>query len=163
MEFPLYTIRGYSSLGMEGKYLVIQGHKTKYILDEPGLQEQHPLYEDRRVVLLSRAAPYRLYPLTKRIESIEALIKSGDTLFIDKYGKLVRWSKKAFTKVITCKITTTIQTDRGHWRIWVNELEHPFHVVTYNGQPYLQFVRINNIPTLYALLDEKQKNTRIKI
>lgn len=163
MEFPLYAVRGYTSLGMEGKFLVIQGHKTKYILDEPGMQEQYPLYEDRRMLLLKRAAPYRLYPLTQRIESLEALIDSGKTMFIDRYGKLVKWSKKSFSKVITCKIVTTVQTDKGHWRVWINELEHPFYVVSYNGQPYLQFVRINNVPTLYALLEEKRKDTRIKI
>lgn len=165
MDFPLYAIRNYVSLHKEGFYLVIQGYKNRYVLDDLSLVERFPLYEDRRLELLrpGNFKPYKLYPLTQRIESLDALIKSGKTTFIDRLGKIVRWSKKTFTKVLTVKVRTALQNSVGHWRLWVDNLEHPFYVVTYNGEPYLQYVRINNIPTLYALLEDKKKDTRIKI
>lgn len=165
MDFPLYTIRSYVSIYREGDYLIIQGYKNKYVLDDLSLLDKFPLYEDRRLELSKPGnfRPYKLYPLTQRIESLEALIKCGKIVFIDKTGKLVKWSKKSFTKVLTVKVQTALQNSVGHWRLWVDGLEHPFYVMRYNGEPYLQYVRINNIPTLYALLEEKQNNTRIKI
>jgi hypothetical protein len=84
-------------------------------------------------------------------------------MFIDNYGKLVKWSKKKFVPVKTVKIINKHLLPTGRWLLWAEGLDHPFEVAKYQGEPYLQYVYINAIPTLYKLHKEKVKDTRIKI
>ncbi len=163
MEFPLYAIRGYREINIEGRYKIIQTDHFKFVLDDLSLMDTVPLYADRRVELLRRAIPYRMYPLDEIITSLESLVSSKRRVFIDKYGKLVRWNKKQFVPVKTRKIINTHLLDNGRWLLWADGLDHPFEVPVYSGETFLQFVYINKVPTLYKLHKEKVKDTRIKI
>ena len=163
INFPLYALRSYVAKTVEGKYIVIQGMKRKYVLDYvPGVSE-FELYADRRLELLRDLnKPYELYAINIIVENIAQIYKSGYKDFLDKYGVQKSWKPKAFTKVTTHLIRTVWQDDCGIYHIVAAGCHTVFKLRTFAGERYIRVARLNGVEIFYDVTDER-KDTRIKL
>ncbi len=164
INFPLYVMRDYALKFEQGDYVIIQGRKTRYVLDYVKNKSKYELYADRRLELLrDKNRPYDLYPINIIVESVYQMYVCGKKVFLDKFGKQVVWTPKKFYKVVCHKIRTVWQDDCGHYHIVSDGCNTVFKLREYNGEKYIQTVALGKIDIFYGLAETKRKDTRIKI
>ena len=162
MNFPLYEMRHFYRIFDEGEYKLVQTNKNVYILDLVD-NGTIPELSDRRLEILIRGADKPLYPLKNRIETYSALMKSKKRVFIDKYGKIVRWTPEKFYPVKTVLIEEKWQTSDGSWRIKPKGYSNNFKVSDGNFK-YVRVVEYSPLRCfIYELTDTKLPNTRMKL
>lgn len=160
IKFPLYGMRSYIDITIEGSYKVIQTHKTKYILDI--IDTNLPLYIDRRLELFRRSdLPYRIYPLNIRILSINQMINHKGRLFMDAEGNLQKWKPEKFYSTESHLIKDHWTTTTGATCILVNG--STFLVDDYRYERFARIIIYGNIRLLYKVDKEREPNGRIKI
>ena len=145
---------------MEGQYRVIQTAKTRYILD---IEVPDTSYAERRMILLSDSKkPYKLYPLSQRVESIAQILLAKRKQFIDSTGKLVIWKPTQFYPVVCLPIESRWVTDKGVGVITVKTIGTKFRVSN-NNFKYAQVVQVGKQNILFDLCNEYRKKTRKKL
>lgn len=98
INFPLYKVRKYERIFVEGNYKIIETAKSRYVLDILG--QEHKTYGERRLdILRDQHKTYRIYPLEVRISSISQLLKQQHKTYIDSTGKLIEIKKTKFYDV----------------------------------------------------------------
>lgn len=160
INFPLYEVRHYMSIFEEGKFRVIQTNKNRYVLDY--IDKTNTSYADRRLRLLSDRLPYNIYPLNRRIESINQMMLSKVKKFIDREGILVSWKPTTFYPVVCVPIKSTWITSKGLMGMELKGLPTKF-VVTPSNCKYAQVVQVGRLNILFDLCDEIRPKTRKKI
>ena len=100
-NMPLFQMRIFDSIETVGTTRYIQTYYAKYILDN----EQIPGdYTQRRIYLKSNPGEYKLYPLSKICNSVQEMLNSTQTHFIDNNGKVLHWKKTVFYDVLSLPV-----------------------------------------------------------
>lgn len=154
-KFPLYEIRKYIAITVEGNLRIIQTARNKYVLDV--LDTEEPLYSKRRILLLSMELPYKIYPLTKRFDNLAQLVNSArGKMFINPLGRLVQWDKKVTRKIITRRIVKYWKTDGGYILVASETgLQYFISATEYNLEQYLELLCTNNTEIFLRVLDRE--------
>lgn len=109
-RLPVWAIRPYTRIWVEGDYKIIQTHKTRYVLDVPSLEGN---YWERRLKALDLDLPYKLYPIKKRFEFVEQLLYHSNKMFIDSEGKLITYKPSRSVKIHISKVTHIWEARNG--------------------------------------------------
>jgi hypothetical protein len=159
-NFPLYALRQYKSISVEGEYLVILTHKNKYVLDL--VDKDELLYSDRRIELLRRKLPYPLYPLKVRVTSLSSLVNGKYRVFLDKFGDLKIWKPKKFYKVECVLIENSWVSEEGNLIIKPKGYPNIFKVgMEHSGSKYVQVVKMSErVCLFFNTTDTRVKDTR---
>lgn len=164
LPLPLYPIREYESISVEGKYKVIQTSRTRWVLDCPSLEGN---YLERRMTMLSMTLPYKMYPLYKGYNTISDVLvnRSKSKKYIDIEGKLHSWKPTAFYKTKSYKLTAK----------WIPRtkpvlcfaLEPSCEIYSINipnfVANYARVVELGNRRILFDVTEERMPDTRIKL
>jgi hypothetical protein len=161
VKFPLYELRAYNSIIDEGFFRVIQTQKTRYVLDF--LNSDLSSYAERRVALLRHSLPYKLYPLSRRIENFSNLITSKSRNFIDAEGNLVSWKPKKFREVLCLPIETRFTNNSGNVVVRPKGISESFTISKKVGARYAQVVKVGKRYYLFDMQYERVPTTRKKI
>lgn len=155
---PVYPVRSYFSIGMEGDFKVIQTYKSKWVLDNPSLSGN---YASRRVQMLSMKLPYKLYPLVKRITTLSQLIGSKSKLIIDSEGKLINWVKTTFYRVEVCKVLSISRTSTGKFLCYIQGFEASLLMDSYS--PYVSVINVEGSPVLFDIHETRPEKPRTRV
>lgn len=160
-KFPLYAVRKYVGILVEGNYRVIQTAKSKYILDVLGHKEVE--YSHRRLDLLRVETPYELYPLNRRYSSISQMVEGKDRVFIDSEGKLVRWVPKTFHRVTSGLVILKWTNQIGHTLFKVQGCDTVFTVRESTVGKFARYINVGVLKLLFDTSDTELPNTRVKL
>lgn len=155
---PVYPVRSYFNIGMEGDFKVIQTYKSKWVLDNPTLSGN---YANRRVQMLSMKLPYKLYPLVKRITTLSQLVGSKAKLIIDSEGKLINWVKTTFYRVEVCKVLSISRTTTGKFLCYIQGFEASLLMESYS--PYVSVINVEGSPVLFDIHETRPENPRTRV
>lgn len=165
-EFPLYRMGKFidiytTPLGVKKITTV----KKEYILDDPSLPGD---FAARRLKLRKRYGKDALYHFKERVDLLRQLVKfPGNTAFIDKNGKLIRYVK-----------TSKLYEVRSLPIVSIKEIENIWSVITVKGisqkfligfdikRKYIKYASImftKDGPFLYDLTTEPHEVYRRKI
>lgn len=128
-----------------------------YTLDCPSLPGD---LTERRIALLHRELPFKLYPLNERFTSISQLIHTKRREFLDADGKLIKYKPTRFVKVQCAKVLRVDKTWNGKNRI-MTKLPVPF--VTEDVGNYLMYIQEGKSYYFFGFSDERQASHRKKI
>jgi hypothetical protein len=161
INFPLYVMRAWSLKFTEGKYLVLQTNRARYVLD---YIEKELTYSKRRLQLLADVnKPYNLYPLKLRIETVSQIVASGKKEFIDADGNIIKWKPTTFHPLVCILISSRWVTSSGSMGIEIKGTGSKF-IVTNGHYKYAQVIQIKNGQNiLYDLCDDYREPTKRKI
>lgn len=163
IRFPLYALRSYYSIEIEGDYKVISTFKNRYILDDANPM-YGTTYEQRRLRLLSENTPYKLYPLNIRMETLSHILTLRPRKMIDAVGSVVSLPKDAkFHKVISEFIESKYQTPSGNIVFNVRGCPQPFTVRNFLGARYARYIKIGRLYILFDISEDKLPDTRVKL
>lgn len=162
-QFPVYALRSYYSIEVEGDYKVISTFRNRYILDDA-----HPMlgttYEQRRMRLLGEDTPYSLYPLNVRMETLSHVLMVRPKKMIDAYGTVLSLPKDAkFHKVVSEFIESKYQTPAGNVVFNVRGCPQPFTVRYFNYARYARYIKVGKLYLLFDLSEDKLPDTRVKL
>lgn len=164
-EYPLYVVRQYESVYVEGIFKVITTARSKYILD---LADTYGMdtYLERRLALISMDdLPYKIYPLGIRIDNFADFIHNRKhKKFIDAKGRLVSWdTSRKYFPIEYRQIVSWSRSSDNYYIIRIENSSATFKV----KNPFFKYAAVVQIKPfvfeLYALTDFKDKGTRIKI
>lgn len=153
-------MRAYESVSTEGDYLVITTAFNRYVLDKPSLPGN---YAQRRLFLYTDKdnLPYKLYPLKKQIRFLSQMVASGKSHFIDNTGKLFKWKKSTFFKIIVAKVLTCNQIYNGKFQVYVKNVPHPF--ILQQAANYIAYILVKGSPVIYGVYDEEPETPRLRV
>lgn len=157
IKFPIYALRAYISADWEGEYRIIHTHRNKYVID---LTSDDTEYSARRLELYRRTLPYSIYPMNRRINTLQEVVASKATKFIDAAGELVTWKPTKFYKVICHKVQNRWQTDTGNWVISVDGNKFKVEEGRYS---HAQLIHVGAKRIMFGLSDKMLKATRKKL
>ena len=158
INFPIYVVRDYHGTFEEDGLKIITTARSRYILDFASSDE--PRYDKRRLKLLTVSSKYILYPLSKRIENISQLIRSGCKNFIDSTGSLVVWKPQCFYPLVCKLVNAAWKTDAGLTAV---QADGDTFILSGGAPKYVQVVQMGGVSLLYKPTDEYIKRTRIKV
>lgn len=164
IHFPLYPLRGYELLFEDSGYKVIQTPKTRWVLDSLNLSGD---YLSRRTKMLGMELPYRLYPLRNGVNSIAELIQNKKAIktYIDRNGKLIKWTPTKMHKAISKKLTAKwIPVGIPKLCFALEGSSEIFSIDAPNYPAnYARIVEIGNRRILFDVTEERMPDTRIKL
>lgn len=164
LKFPLYQVRKYESIFQEGKYRVIQTARNRYVLD---IESTKPTYSERRLeILADQNKPYDIYPLNKRVNTLEQMLKLGSSLYINNLGKLVKWSKSKgkYYKVFSSFITECRRNQVGEYLFRCKHSTKQFRTKEYVDKGhYCRFVEFGVTTLLLDVSEVDLGATRVMI
>lgn len=158
VELPIYEVRPYFKKLVEGEFVVLQTNYNKYVLDMPSLEGD---YWARRLALSCMDLPYKLYPLYKRISTLNQLAKSKSKLFIDSQGKLFRHTKTKFHNIEVHKVIACHQIYNGKWQNYCRGVPHPF--ITDTPASYLSLIKMGNSHLLFDIHETEPPERRYRV
>ena len=135
MQFPLYLIRKYVSIEIEGPYKVITTAKNRYILDF-AVVNCGSSYSSRRLELLKLNLPYSLYPINYIIREQKDLIGLSGKLMYSDTGKLHKYVAKHFYGINAALVESSWYNDQGYSMIKVKGFSTIFKTNKYNMEKY---------------------------
>lgn len=101
-NLPLFPMRQYDNIEQIGTKRFIYTYYTKYILDDYQLEGD---YVERRLQLqVSQPKDCKLYPLHKICNTMQELLNSKATIFINTEGKILRWKKQNYYEIRSLKV-----------------------------------------------------------
>ncbi len=159
-KLPLWAMRDFDTIFMEGEFKVIQTHKTRYVLDIPHLEGS---YWDRRLKSLDMILPYKLYPLKKRFEYIDQVLQHKCRKFIDKEGTPLIYKPTRFIELKTDRILAGWQARNGDTMFKVHNCPRTFRASSIEGYQYLTYAKDGNKFYMYKLGNDRLAETRKKI
>jgi hypothetical protein len=135
--FPLYGIRRYCSLSVEGVFKVIETAKNRYVLDYKDISAE-PCYSARRLDLLREPwLPYNIYPVNLVVNSQDQLIASRHKLFYTDKGQIVRYKPTKYGKIETHSITSNwVNVSNGKVVIVCRGVNTKFELIKYDNEKY---------------------------
>lgn len=166
-NFPLFEMRQYEQKFEEGNYVILQTHKTRWVLDYKFKTDGD--YLDRRLKLKTDPLmPYKLYPLYKMYSTIGQIIKSKKRNFIDCDGRLVKYKPSRFYDIHIEKIRASWITLTGHRAYRVLGTSHTF-IFADGEYTHLAYIKIGKRVVLFDVLslpkgtEDIKRATRVKI
>lgn len=137
--YPLYGMRQYHTIWIEGEYKIISTHKNRYVLDLADTRDT--TYSFRRLELLRRELPYKIYPITEIIRDARELALTKTLQFYTDNGKLLRYKKKRFVPRETRPILDYWLTDEGRTMLQIQGVPTALQILNYNGERYAEVLR----------------------
>lgn len=159
-SLPLYAIRDYYSIGMEGVFRVIQTEYSKYVLDYPELEGN---YWDRRLKMLDMILPYKLYSIKKRFEFVSQLLTHKNRWFIDDNGTIIKYKPSRLCKLKTNPIIASWVARNGDTMFKVQGCSHTFRAKLKTDPSFLTYAQDGIKFYMYGLSDTKLETRRKKI
>lgn len=161
-QFPLYNLRDYQRIFEDGAYICIETAKNRWVLDYKYKTDD---YFSRRVALVSDPLkPYKLYPLSKRVDNVIQMKNAKTNMFIDSGGSVLKYTPSVWYKIKTGKILARWHTRKGHIAYAVAGTSRTFVFpdtsVYYN---YAQYVVAKKRVMLLDMLEEPNDRKRIKL
>ena len=156
-QFPLYALRPYELITEFEGIKVISTHYTDYVLDCEALEGD---YFSRRVQMLEMELPFKLYPLNERFTTLAQLTHTKRRLFIDREGKIFRYTPQQFAKVEYYKVLRADRTWNGYYRLMT---KLPVTFVTEEPCNFIGVIRNGVGFILYDTSDTRKPSTRKKI
>lgn len=164
LSLPVYPVRAYEKIFEQDGFKIIQTPKTRWVLDCPSLGGD---YFARRLELLRMELPYKLYPLKGGFYSLSELIldKRKHRVFVDKTGKLIKWTPKQNYPAISVKLTEKwIPRDTPKLCFALEGSSEIYSIDAPNFvAEYARVVEVGNRRILYDVTEERMPNTRIKL
>lgn len=108
LNFPYYALRQYDRIFNEGPYKIISTYYGLYVLDEANPVPGSTLAE-RRLNLIGKTLPYKLYKLEKRCVNIAQMLMSSNNVFIDAYGNIKKIRKPNRFKLTSCPVVDIVE------------------------------------------------------
>lgn len=156
-KYPLYALRKYSSITEDDQYYYIHTHYNSYVLDIKNVEGN---YAERRIALLNRDLPYKLYPLKERYSSISQLSRSKKRSFIDTNGDIVHYKPSQFFRIEYAKVLRADRTWNGYFRLTT---KLPVSFVTEQVGNYIAYIRVGTAFYLYDICNERKPTSRKKL
>lgn len=157
-KLPVYAVRAYEDLFEEGDFIIIQTHKSRWVLDCPDLEGT---YYQRRTKMLGMEMPYKLYPLKKRITTLAQLVNSNSKLLIDESGKLLKWKKEKMYRIEVRKIVSHHQTPTGSWVCYAQGFPTPFMLKKAYG--YVSIINVAGSPVIFDVHETMPETHRTRV
>lgn len=169
INFPIYPIRKYNSIVEKDKIITIDSYHNTWILDNKNLVGDTLARRRLRIPVKER------YPLNAIIFTIEQLIKyKGSTnLFVDTYGKIIKYTKTKTAAVIYRKIVKYMEPpEGGDMAIFVEKIAYPLYISKYylkefgaigSNDLYAGLIKYGSNYILFELSSVNKKDTWRKI
>lgn len=149
-EFPIYEVRKYVQKYEEGNYIILQTHKTRWVLDYKYKTDES--YARRRIKLKTDPfCPYKIYPLYKMHRSIGQVINSKHRLFIDSTGRLITYKPAKFYRIETDKVRASWITLTGKRAFRVMSTSRTFIFEDFK-YTHVSYIRVGKRIVLYDML-----------
>lgn len=158
-KFPLYAIRAYESIDLEGDWTIISTFHSKFVLDNKSLEGN---YWQRRVRMLDIELPYKLYPMREKFSTVSQVVNSKRRLFVDSEGKLFKYKPTVFYKIQYEKVRLSWTTDSGKTAFIGFKCPDTF-IVDSNEFTHFGYIKVGLRYVLYELTNEKKKDARKKL
>lgn len=134
IPFPLYAIRKYVEISVEGEYKIICTRLTKYVLDFS--ESSIASYSHRRLELLRRTLPYKIYPIRHILTTHRELVGLSGKLFYTDSGKLLKYKASVFYALVPALIESSWLDSSGYSNIKVRGYSTIFKSNAYNKEKY---------------------------
>lgn len=159
-KLPAYILRDYERIFKEGDFLIIETYYNRYVLDKPSLPGE---YAQRRIALIGmkQDLPYKLYPLSKRIEFLSQLVASKKKQLIDSTGRIVNWKPKKMYKITTAKVLSCTQIFNGKYQHFLRGVPYPF--ILRNPVNYISYVLFRGVPVIFGAYEEEPMPPRLRV
>lgn len=158
-QLPVYEVRAYFNIAMEGEFKVIHTFRNKWVLDCPSIEGN---YFTRRTILSSvDNLPYRLYPLRKRISSMSQLVNSKAQKLIDAEGRLFNWVKTKYYNIEVKKVLTSTRTASGKHQCFIQGFGTPLVLDTHCQ--YVSIINVEGSPVLFDVHETKPEKPRTRV
>lgn len=157
-DLPVYVIRAYVSIFMEGNFKVIQTHFTRWVLDCPDLEGD---YFKRRVAMVGMELPYKLYPLKKQISTLAQLVHTNPKLVIDREGKMHKWVKTKMYKIQVKPVVSVHKSVKGTWICYIQGYHTP--IVVTKPPKYISIIDMMGSPILFDTHEGLPESPRLRV
>jgi hypothetical protein len=157
-SLPVYEVRSYYDISMEGDFRVIQTFKSKWVLDNPSLSGTYAI---RRLKMRGMKLPYKLYPMNKRITTLSQLVQSKAKFLIDTEGKLLRWVKTKLYPVEVCRVVSVSSTSTGAFLTYIRGFEVPLLLEAKCN--FVSIINVDGSPVLFDLHETRPENPRHRV
>ena len=161
MRLPVFQMRKYTEIFEEGCYKIIQTNRRRYVLDI--LDTSIGDYSDRRIEMLRRTLPYKMYPLNKRHSTIASVLSSKHKTYIDNDGRLIAWKPEASYPITCHRIVSRFVNRRGRTIFTCKDLHTKYETAKDLGYTHVQVINFKGRYLLFDLCFEEKKKTRMKI
>lgn len=158
-KFPLYALREYNSIDVEGEWVVISTFHSRFVLDNKSLKGN---YWQRRVRMLDMELPYRMYPLKEKFSTVSQVALSKRRHFIDSEGKLFKYKPSVFYKIQYEKVRLSWTTDSGKTAFIGVKCPDTFLVDAVEFS-HFGYIKVGMRYVLYELTNERKKDSRKKL
>lgn len=164
IKYPIFPIRSHDKLYKKDGIIYVDTHKNTWIVDNTNLKGNSLAMRRFRITK-------DLYPLKPAIFTLAQLLryKSTTHIFIDKFGKLFRYTKTKRCKLEYKKVLS-YKYDENTVAFIVEDVNHPIYAdfKTLNlykdmENLFLGLIWYNNSWIFYDISTEKKKKTWKKI
>ena len=158
LNFPYYALRHYDRIFNEGPYKIISTYYGLYVLDEADPVQGSTLAE-RRLSLVGKTLPYRLYRLESRCSNVAMMLMSQSNAFVDAYGNIKKIKKPNRYRLTCCPVLDIVELGFKHFGVCFS-LDGNIEYITTNTPS--KFIQVLILPTgwlYYASVDEKLPDT----
>lgn len=160
INFPVYSIGSYDKFWCENNILYLQSESgILYKVDNQNLPFE--TIGKRRL----RIDKKELYKFTGTYFTLAQMIKSGKKLFIDNFGKVIKYKKTRRVPLIYREIIKTKKVEGKGFLLYAKGIAAPFLVSNYiySNQKYLVLLDINDSYLFYELVNDRKPDTWRKI
>ena len=159
-RLPLWAMRDYHDIWVEGNFKIIQTHSTRYVLDILNLEGN---YWTRRLKSLDMILPYKLYPLKKRFEFVDQIVTHKNRKFIDENCTVIIYKPTRFMQLKTDRIIARWEAMNGDVMFKVHDCPRTFRTKDLMHYDFLTYAKDGNKFYMYKLGNERLAQTRKKI
>ena len=158
LNFPYYSLRQYDRIFKEGPYKIISTYYNNYILDVADPLPGSTLAE-RRLSLIGRQLPYKLYRLESRCSNVAMMLMSKNNVFIDAYGNIKKIKKLKRYRLTCCPVLSIIEISYRRYGISFMLDGVVEYFVHHEPSNYIQVLVLKTGWLYYASVGEKLPDT----
>jgi len=158
INFPYYSLRQYDRIFVEGPYKIISTYYNNYVLDEAH-PVQGSLLSERRLSLMGRPLPYKLYKLESRCSNIAMMLMASNNVFIDAYGNIKKIKKPKRFKLTCCPVLSIVELSYRKYGVCFSLEGNIEYIATNTASKYIQVLILPTGWLYYASVDEKLPDT----
>ena len=158
LNFPYYSLRQYDRIFDEGPYKIISTYYNNYVLDEanpiPG-----SLLSERRLSLMGRQLPFKLYKLERRCANIAQMLMAQSNTFVDAYGNIKKIKKPKRFKLTCCPVLSIVELSYRKYGVCFLLEGNIEYIATNTPSKYIQVLILPTGWLFYDSVEEKIPDT----
>ena len=158
INFPYYSLRQYDRIFVEGPYKIISTYYNNYVLDEAH-PVQGSLLSERRLSLMGRPLPYKLYKLESRCSNIAMMLMASHNVFIDAYGNIKKIKKPNRFTLTCCPVLSIVELSYRKYGVCFSLEGNIEYIATNTPSKYIQVLLLPTGWLYYASVEEKIPDT----